>query len=79
MLIDVFNHTTEGNENGLILSFRGVDNGVYYMLAPTVRLLVILCIMYYIYNFLYKKVIFYSFLKLNHNFCLVIKFITNVH
>lgn len=30
----VFNHTAEGNENGPILSFRGVDNRVYYMLAP---------------------------------------------
>ena len=32
----VFNHTAEGNENGPILSFRGVDNTVYYMLAPKV-------------------------------------------
>ncbi|KAL5543429.1 hypothetical protein UlMin_007213 [Ulmus minor] len=30
----VFNHTAEGNENGPILSFRGADNSVYYMLAP---------------------------------------------
>ncbi|KAM4087954.1 hypothetical protein ACB094_07G034800 [Castanea mollissima] len=30
----VFNHTAEGNENGPLLSFRGVDNSVYYMLAP---------------------------------------------
>nr|AAL31015.1 isoamylase precursor [Triticum aestivum] len=30
----VFNHTAEGNENGPILSFRGVDNTTYYMLAP---------------------------------------------
>ncbi|PPS00931.1 hypothetical protein GOBAR_AA19752 [Gossypium barbadense] len=30
----VFNHTAEGNEKGLSLSFRGVDNCVYYMLAP---------------------------------------------
>ncbi|KDP34860.1 hypothetical protein JCGZ_09148 [Jatropha curcas] len=30
----VFNHTAEGNEKGPILSFRGVDNSVYYMLAP---------------------------------------------
>ena len=30
----VFNHTAEGNENGLSLSFRGIDNRVYYMLAP---------------------------------------------
>lgn len=33
----VFNHTAEGNENGPILSFRGTDNGVYYMLAPKVQ------------------------------------------
>lgn len=32
----VFNHTAEGNENGPILSFRGVDNSVFYMLAPKV-------------------------------------------
>lgn len=32
----VFNHTAEGNENGPLLSFRGVDNSVYYMLAPKV-------------------------------------------
>lgn len=30
----VFNHTAEGNENGPTLSFRGIDNRVYYMLAP---------------------------------------------
>ncbi|CAI9099136.1 OLC1v1035913C4 [Oldenlandia corymbosa var. corymbosa] len=30
----VFNHTAEGNENGPIISFRGVDNSVFYMLAP---------------------------------------------
>lgn len=30
----VFNHTAEGNENGLTISFRGIDNRVYYMLAP---------------------------------------------
>ncbi|OVA19269.1 Glycoside hydrolase [Macleaya cordata] len=35
VLMDVvFNHTAEGNENGPILSFRGIDNSVYYMLAP---------------------------------------------
>ncbi|XP_024967150.1 isoamylase 1, chloroplastic-like [Cynara cardunculus var. scolymus] len=35
VLMDVvFNHTAEGNENGPILSFRGVDNSVFYMLAP---------------------------------------------
>lgn len=27
----VFNHTAEGNENGPTISFRGVDNRVYYM------------------------------------------------
>lgn len=30
----VFNHTAEGSERGLTLSFRGIDNRVYYMLAP---------------------------------------------
>lgn len=34
----VFNHTAEGNENGPIISFRGVDNSIYYMLAPKVYL-----------------------------------------
>jgi glycogen operon protein len=28
----VFNHTAEGNEHGPTLSFRGIDNPVYYML-----------------------------------------------
>ncbi|NET77449.1 glycogen debranching protein GlgX [Okeania sp. SIO1F9] len=28
----VFNHTAEGNENGPTISFRGIDNKVYYML-----------------------------------------------
>ncbi|KAG2454971.1 hypothetical protein HYH02_000797 [Chlamydomonas schloesseri] len=30
----VFNHTAEGNERGPTISFRGLDNRVYYMLAP---------------------------------------------
>ena len=30
----VFNHTAEGNENGPTLSFRGLDNPVYYILEP---------------------------------------------
>lgn len=30
----VFNHTAEGNERGPSLSFRGLGNRVYYMLAP---------------------------------------------
>jgi isoamylase len=30
----VFNHTAEGSEAGPTLSFRGIDNRVYYMLAP---------------------------------------------
>lgn len=30
----VFNHTAEGNEQGPHISFRGVDNRSYYMLAP---------------------------------------------
>jgi len=29
----VFNHTCEGNENGPILSFKGLENQVYYMMA----------------------------------------------
>ena len=29
----VFNHTAEGNEHGPTLSFRGLDNRVYYMLT----------------------------------------------
>jgi glycogen operon protein len=28
----VYNHTCEGNENGPALSFRGLDNAIYYML-----------------------------------------------
>ncbi|KAK3238549.1 Iron-sulfur assembly protein 1 [Cymbomonas tetramitiformis] len=30
----VFNHTAEGNELGPVLSFRGLDNRVYYVVAP---------------------------------------------
>lgn len=30
----VFNHTAEGNEMGPTFSFRGLDNSVFYMLAP---------------------------------------------
>ncbi|WP_407779908.1 glycogen debranching protein [Actinophytocola sp.] len=30
----VFNHTAEGNQLGPTLSFRGLDNRVYYMLTP---------------------------------------------
>ncbi|XP_048490435.1 isoamylase 1, chloroplastic isoform X2 [Beta vulgaris subsp. vulgaris] len=30
----VFNHTAEGNQKGPTLSFRGIDNSVFYMLAP---------------------------------------------
>ncbi|XP_042055406.1 isoamylase 1, chloroplastic-like [Salvia splendens] len=30
----VFNHTAEGNENGLTLSFKGIESSVFYMLAP---------------------------------------------
>ena len=30
----VFNHTAEGNENGRYISFRGIDNRTYYLLAP---------------------------------------------
>lgn len=34
----VFNHTAEGNENGLTLSFKGIESSVFYMLAPKVNL-----------------------------------------
>lgn len=30
----VFNHTAEGNEDGPYISFKGVDNNIYYMLTP---------------------------------------------
>ncbi len=30
----VFNHTAEGNEQGPVFSFKGIDNNVYYMLTP---------------------------------------------
>ncbi len=30
----VFNHTAEGNENGPYISFKGIDNNIYYMLTP---------------------------------------------
>ena len=30
----VFNHTTEGNENGPTLSFKGLSNPEYYLLSP---------------------------------------------
>lgn len=30
----VFNHTAEGNERGSTISFRGIDNKIYYMLTP---------------------------------------------
>jgi glycogen operon protein len=30
----VFNHTAEGNESGPLLSLRGIDNSVYYLLNP---------------------------------------------
>jgi len=33
----VFNHTAEGNELGPTLSFRGLDNSIYYMLADDRR------------------------------------------
>ncbi len=34
----VFNHTAEGNERGPTISFRGLDNSIYYMLEPNKRL-----------------------------------------
>jgi glycogen operon protein len=30
----VFNHTAEGNEHGPTISFKGIDNAIYYMLTP---------------------------------------------
>jgi isoamylase/glycogen operon protein len=30
----VFNHTSEGNEQGPIHSYKGIENSVYYMLGP---------------------------------------------
>ena len=30
----VFNHTAEGNASGPVISFRGLDNKTYYLLAP---------------------------------------------
>jgi glycogen operon protein len=33
----VFNHTSEGNEQGPTISFRGIDNVTYYMLTPDGR------------------------------------------
>lgn len=30
----VFNHTAEGNQNGPYISFKGLDNHTYYLLAP---------------------------------------------
>jgi glycogen operon protein len=35
----VFNHTAEGGEGGPTYSFRGLDNAIYYMLAPGGRYL----------------------------------------
>src|SRR5205823_318873 len=31
----VFNHTDEGNDQGPVFSFKGIDNGVYYFLSPS--------------------------------------------
>lgn len=33
----VFNHTAEGNELGPTLSFKGIDNSIYYILDPKFR------------------------------------------
>ena len=30
----VFNHTAEGNEQGPVFSFKGIDNNIYYLLTP---------------------------------------------
>ncbi|MDO4805603.1 MAG: alpha-amylase family glycosyl hydrolase, partial [Lachnospiraceae bacterium] len=35
VLLDVvFNHTAEGNEDGPVISYKGIDNRTYYLLAP---------------------------------------------
>ena len=34
MLDVVFNHTAEGNSSGPTISFRGIDNKIYYLLTP---------------------------------------------
>lgn len=44
----VFNHTAEGNENGPVFSFRGIDNSTYYMLAPKA----IMLLFYLLFSFL---------------------------
>lgn len=31
----VYNHTSEGNQDGPIISFKGIENAVYYMLGPS--------------------------------------------
>lgn len=33
----VYNHTDEGNENGPTINFKGIDNGLYYYIAPDRR------------------------------------------
>ena len=33
----VFNHTGEGNHQGPTISFKGLDNSIYYMLEPDDR------------------------------------------
>ena len=33
----VYNHTTEANENGPVISWRGIDNQSYYLLSPANR------------------------------------------
>jgi glycogen operon protein len=39
VLLDVvFNHTAEGNETGPTLGFRGLDNGIFYILEDDKRL-----------------------------------------
>lgn len=35
ILLDVvFNHTAEGNEDGPVISYKGIDNSTYYLLTP---------------------------------------------
>ncbi len=35
----VYNHTAEGDENGPVINFKGVDNQIYYLLGPDGRYL----------------------------------------
>ena len=36
----VYNHTAEGNQTGPIISFKGLENSVYYMLDPKASIII---------------------------------------